>query len=198
MSIATSMSTGEASHLMKYFRSHCIPRKLLPGLLFAKLTGPFWFENDDGETQTVNSVRYVEVLEKFWVALRRKVGALNMPLQWFQQDGATPHTANISMNWVKTKFENRLIASKSEIEWSPHSPDLSPLDYWFWGYAIDNVYANRPATLEALNASVSAFTRRITIQQVSNAVDNIHRIILTCLGQRGGHLEHILRHGRLR
>ena len=33
------------------------------------------------------------VLNKYWVSLGRQRGVLKAS-QWFQQDGATPHTAN--------------------------------------------------------------------------------------------------------
>ena len=47
-----------------------------------------------------------------------------------QQDGAAPHTAGASMAWLAAHFPGRLISLKSEVEWAPHSPDLSPLDFF--------------------------------------------------------------------
>ena len=41
----------------------------------------------------VNSRRYIEVLQKFWTTLERRRG-FDRDGQWFQQDGATPHTSN--------------------------------------------------------------------------------------------------------
>ena len=159
--------------------------------------GPFWFMEDD-ETATVNSERYVAVLQKFRRHLRHTVGALAMPQQWFQQDGASPHTANISLNWLRDKFGPNLIAKKCENEWSPHSPDLSPLDYWFWGFAKDKVYAGRPQTLQELRNAIEDFTNSITIEAVAKAVDNLIRRIDVCVRQRGGHLEHIIHHSHRR
>ena len=51
------------------------------------IIGPFWFEDDDGRSQTVNKERYMAVLNKYWVSLgrRRRVPRAS---QWFQQDGA--------------------------------------------------------------------------------------------------------------
>ena len=53
------------------------------------ITGPFWFEDDNERSVTINTERYVQVLGKFWTALGRRRGVFGA-LQWFQQDGATP------------------------------------------------------------------------------------------------------------
>ena len=46
--------------------------------------------------------------------------------QWYQQDGATPHRANVSLKWLDQKFPKRPMGRKREPEWSPHFPDLNP------------------------------------------------------------------------
>ena len=53
------------------------------------IIGPFWFEDDNERSVTINTERYVQVLGKFWTALGRRSGVVRV-LQWFQQDGATP------------------------------------------------------------------------------------------------------------
>ena len=50
-----------------------------------------------------------------------------------------------------------LISLNTDHEWSPHSPDLNPLDFWFWGDAKNVVYANKPVTLAQLKENVEAF-----------------------------------------
>ena len=44
----------------------------------------------------INTERYVQVLGKFCTAFGRRIGVFRV-LQWFQQDGATPHTSNESL-----------------------------------------------------------------------------------------------------
>ena len=64
------------------------------------IIGPFWFENDVGETMTVNKERYIVVFNKFCRTFCARRGA-HREEQWFKQDGATPHTANITMEgWI--------------------------------------------------------------------------------------------------
>ncbi|KAF0288040.1 hypothetical protein FJT64_013556 [Amphibalanus amphitrite] len=49
-----------------------------------------------------------------------------------------------------------VITKGCEMQWAPHSPDLNPLDYWFWGACkdSDSVYHNKPGSLEELRLSV--------------------------------------------
>ena len=86
---------------------------------------PYWFEDDDDLSQTVNKGRYMVVLNKYWASLGRRRGVLRVS-QWFQQDGATPHTANEILAWLRQRFEERLISRRCNEEWAPHSPDLNP------------------------------------------------------------------------
>jgi hypothetical protein len=37
--------------------------------------------------------------------------------------GATPHTTNDSLAWLRERFKDRLISRKCEIKWAAHSPD---------------------------------------------------------------------------
>ena len=53
------------------------------------IIGLFWFENDLGETMTVNKERYIVILNNFWRTLSARCG-VHQEEQWFKQDGATP------------------------------------------------------------------------------------------------------------
>ncbi|GFY18756.1 putative transposable element [Trichonephila clavipes] len=58
---------------------------------------------------------------------------------WFQQDGATCHTARATIDLLKDTFGDRLISRFGPVNWPPRSCDLTPLDYFLWGYVkIDN------------------------------------------------------------
>ena len=50
---------------------------------------------------------------------------------WFQQDGATPHSAKHVLSWLHETFGVNFISFKTEKIWPPHSPDLNPLDFSF-------------------------------------------------------------------
>ena len=73
---------------------------------------------------------------------------------WFQQDGATCHTANVTTDLLRTVFENRIIIRNSNVNWPPRSCDLTPLDYFLWRAVKDKCYANYPETIEALKHEI--------------------------------------------
>ena len=159
--------------------------------------GPFWFENANQEPVTARKEHYIEVLNKLWGALGllsrgRGRNRVQRDIQWFQQDGAPPHTANITLDWLDHKFPNRLISRKREPEWSRHSPDLNPPDFYLWGFLKDNVYRHNPQTIPELKEAITQKINAIPKEECIRVINNFARRIQDCLQQNGGHLEHIL------
>ncbi|GFU91033.1 DUF4817 domain-containing protein [Trichonephila clavipes] len=72
---------------------------------------------------------------------------------WFQQDGATCHTARATIDLLKDTFGDRLISRFGPANWPPRSCDLTPLDYFLWGYVKSLVYVDKPQTLDHLCSS---------------------------------------------
>ena len=48
---------------------------------------------------------------------------------WFQQDGATFHTAEARLDVLRPVFEDRIISRRAVGVWPPRNCDLTPLDY---------------------------------------------------------------------
>jgi len=71
---------------------------------------------------------------------------------YFQQDGATFHTSHASMAKIQSFFGDCII---SKGLWRPRSPNLTPPDYFLWGYLKGRVYQNKPRTIDALKANIS-------------------------------------------
>ncbi|GFT53592.1 uncharacterized protein TNCV_3325251 [Trichonephila clavipes] len=46
---------------------------------------------------------------------------------WFQQDGATCHTARATIDLLKDTLGDRLISRFGPVNWPPRSCDLTPL-----------------------------------------------------------------------
>ncbi|GFS59491.1 transposable element Tcb2 transposase [Trichonephila clavipes] len=95
---------------------------------------------------------------------------------WFQQDDATCHTARATIDLLKDTFGDRLISRFGLVNWPPRSCDLTPLDYFLWGYVKALVYADKPQTLDHLE-------------------DNIHRVIADIRPQM---LEKVIEHWTFR
>ncbi|GFW96837.1 uncharacterized protein TNCV_2159731 [Trichonephila clavipes] len=50
---------------------------------------------------------------------------------WFQQDGATCHTARATIDLLNDTLGDRLISRFGPVNWPPRSCDLTPLDYFY-------------------------------------------------------------------
>ena len=49
---------------------------------------------------------------------------------WFQQNGATCHTVEATLDVLQPVFEDRIISLRTDVVWLPRSCDLTPLDYY--------------------------------------------------------------------
>ena len=88
-----------------------------------------------------------------WPKIRSRVNSKNL---YFQQDGAPPHCKTEVLEWLTSKFGDRLISFKTPRPWPAKSPDISLLDYWFWSVAMVEVRRVQPNTLEELTSCVKA------------------------------------------
>jgi hypothetical protein len=76
-----------------------------------RIVGPIFF------SETVTSEKYQEII-------MQSISLLNEEERfcWLQQDGATSHTANSTMEMLKQFFDDRIMSKNS---WPPRSPDLT-------------------------------------------------------------------------
>ncbi|GFX56668.1 uncharacterized protein TNCV_494161 [Trichonephila clavipes] len=73
---------------------------------------------------------------------------------WYQRDGATCHTARATIDLLKDTFGDRLISCFGPVNWPPRSCELTPLDYFLWGYVKSLVYADKPQTRDHLEENI--------------------------------------------
>jgi len=95
------------------------------GMSWRCIIGPIFFD------ATITTAAYMEIFNTFVNQLDDE------ELSNFQQDGATSHTLHDSMAGIQSFFGERIILKGL---WPPRSPDLTPLDYFLWGYLKGRVY----------------------------------------------------------
>ncbi|GFU13798.1 transposable element Tc3 transposase [Trichonephila clavipes] len=91
---------------------------------------------------------------------------------WFQQDGATCHTACTTIDLLKDTFGDRLISRFGHVNCFPRSCDLTPLDYFLWGYVKSLVYADKPQTLDHLEDKIRSVIADIRSQMLEKVIEN--------------------------
>ncbi|GFV77177.1 uncharacterized protein TNCV_444081 [Trichonephila clavipes] len=91
---------------------------------------------------------------------------------WFQQDGATCHTARATIDLLKDTFGDRLISRFGPVNWPSRSCDLTPLDYFLWGYVKSLVYADKAQTLDRLEDNIRRVIADIRPQMLEKVIEN--------------------------
>ncbi|GFV89999.1 putative LOC100569746 [Trichonephila clavipes] len=91
---------------------------------------------------------------------------------WFQQDGATCHTARATIDLLKDTFGDHLISRFGPVNWPPRSCDLTPLDYFLWDYVKSLVYADKPQTLDHLEDNICRVIADIRPQMLEKVIEN--------------------------
>ncbi|GFU39213.1 uncharacterized protein TNCV_1902971 [Trichonephila clavipes] len=94
------------------------------------IIGPYFFKNDEGHNVTVNGDRYRAMITNFFI---HELNNHDVQELWFQQDGATCHTARVTIDLLKDIFGKRPISRFGPVNWPPRSCYLTPLDYFLWG-----------------------------------------------------------------
>lgn len=110
----------------------------------------------------------------------------------FQQDGHPAHTSLIARNILNRKFPERWIGLHGPREWPPRSPDLTPMDFFAWGYLKNKIYDTLPENPEELKNKIRNACAEINPLMLRRVRENFMRRIATCLEEDGGNIEHLL------
>ena len=93
---------------------------------------------------------------------------------------------------VILRTDNRIISHAFLTRWPPCSPDLTPCDFWLWGYLKDKVYRGNIRNLAELKNQILLHARNIGSDQLHAAVDHVitrcHMLVL----KQGDHIENHL------
>jgi|UniRef100_A0A2S2PZ44 hypothetical protein len=94
------------------------------------IIGHYYFENEREEAVIINSERYLGMLQEFLIP-HLEENEVDMEKIWFQQDGATAHTARVSIAFLQqTIFPGCVISRYGDVFWPPRSPGISPSNFF--------------------------------------------------------------------
>ena len=124
--------------------------------------GPYFFDGN-----TVNGQQYLALLQK-WLFPR-----LHEDNFIFQQDGAPPHRSRQVRDFLNETLPNRWIGRQGAndlalFSWPPRSPDLTPCDFFLWGFIKDTVYVPPlPQNLEKLKNRIRTAIQSVTTDMLT-------------------------------
>lgn len=111
----------------------------------------------------------------------------------FQQDGAPPHFFRPVRDWLDQTYPGRWIGRRGPMEWPARSPDLTPLDFFLWGYVKSKVYVTKPQTIEELKTRIRQVCSSITADTFQNVRNEFRNRLFYCQVVQGQHFENLLR-----
>lgn len=113
----------------------------------------------------------------------------------YQHDGAPPHRQGHVVACLNQMFPNRWIGNNSPWRrWPARSPDLTPPDFWLFGYLKSLVHAT-PLPNDGgveLERRIFEACAAIPPEMVRRATSHVRIRLQQCINQQGGHVENWL------
>lgn len=157
------------------------------GILNGRIIGPYELPGN------LNGANYLEflqcelphLLEDEPLAIRRRM--------WLQNDGCPAHYAVQVRHYLNEAYPDRWIGRMGPILWPPRSPDLNPLDFFYWGCLKEQVYKKPIRTIEELRLRVADAARAISTKNYNRLLErSFIKRCRACIRAGGGQFEHFL------
>ncbi|CAF4029216.1 unnamed protein product [Rotaria sp. Silwood2] len=91
----------------------------------------------------------------------------------FMHDGAPSHYTRTVLNCLDSNFPSKWIGRRGPTSWSPKSPDLTPCDFFLWGWAKEEVYKTNPKTLAELEERIRTVLNNVPQEFLKNSTSNV-------------------------
>ncbi|GFW02303.1 transposable element Tc3 transposase, partial [Trichonephila clavipes] len=100
--------------------------------------------------------------------------------------------ARATIDLLKDTFADRLISRFGPVNWPPRSCDLTPLDYFLWGYVKSLVFVDKPQTLDHLEDNIRRVIADIRPQMLEKVIENWTSRLDYIRASRGSHMPEII------
>lgn len=142
--------------------------------------GPYFIEG------RLNQHTYLNILNWFVDELPYEARCFS----YFQHDGCPAHSTLGVCEWLNQHFQEKWIANAGHILWPPRSPDLTIMDFFFWGRIKQIVYSNRiPNDVEVLKNRIRDAVNSISLEEIRAAFNAFRTKIEECANKGGGLIE---------
>jgi transposase len=154
------------------------------GIFGKRIVGPFFIEG------TLDAATYLDLLiNEIGPALSAVCGDKDV---WFQQDGAPPHFGSEVRQFLNETFPDRWIGRSGPIPWPARSPDLSPLDFFLWGYVRERVFVTAPRDIDDLKERVRSTLSAVKRSTLKKVLREFTNRLGYCIAAQGRHFEHLI------
>ncbi|EZA50187.1 hypothetical protein X777_11515 [Ooceraea biroi] len=112
---------------------------------------------------------------------------------WIQLDGASPYYEIIVRDYLDQEYNDRWIGRRGPVAWPPRFPDMTPPDFFLWGYIKNVVYEYAPTIrenmIERIRGACSNIPRAVLLKTVRHFQDRL----ALCIRANGDNFEQFLR-----
>ena len=109
------------------------------------------------------------------------------------QDGASPHTANVVLDFLYETFNLRVMSHRFPERheggklWPLHSPDINPCDFFLWGFLKEKVFQRRPENVAQLRAHIVKLCHGLSEDESKSCDDCKSSFARGCEEERWSH-----------
>ena len=107
----------------------------------------------------------------------------------FMQDGAPPHFAIVVREWLNAHFPRRWMGRRGPHERPARSPNLTPCDFFLWGWLKEQVNSTKRTTLEELEGRIREVMSSIPQEFLVKSVDAVPGRLEKPVANAGVHIE---------
>uniref|UniRef100_A0A914UQ01 Transposase n=1 Tax=Plectus sambesii TaxID=2011161 RepID=A0A914UQ01_9BILA len=106
------------------------------------------------------------------------------------QDGALPHFAKDVRDWLNEHFVGRWMGRGSPtMPWPSHSPDLTPCDFFLWGFIKPKVYTTKPRAVSELKDRIRNAFGQVTDKMQQKTLLEYRDRLERVQKNEGGHIK---------
>ncbi|PNF41812.1 hypothetical protein B7P43_G02048 [Cryptotermes secundus] len=179
-----------------------------------------WIERINLKADRTLKLKLLEVpLDTFWLAIRSEYPAISemavnvlLPFQCSAHSkeiteknrhvnkafcGVPPHWNINVRRYLNNELRHRWVGRVGEDDvalftWPPRPPDLTPCDFFLWGYIKDRVYVPPlPRTLVELRERIDAVVMTIDRMMLQNVWNELDYGLDVCRVTQEAHIEHL-------
>jgi hypothetical protein len=89
-------------------------------------------------------------------------------------------------------FPGHVVSLHGDIGCPPRSPDLTPYDFFLWGYFKAQVYQHHPQTLEGLKEAITQEVAAIPQEMARRVMEKYRERLNQCIDNEGRHLSDVV------
>lgn len=174
--------------------------------------GPYFIEEIPQQSQgkpvlTLNAQRYLWLLQNRVIPdLKEALGPEDFAKCWWQQDGAPAHTTKEVLSYLRSVFHHRILSNcRDEFtkdwqhDWPAYSPDLNPLDYYFWSSLRTILNFRKYSGKAQLKENITDIVQNsIPLFMIKRAIDDFKIRLEACIECKGAHFEYNLKSFKVR